>query len=88
MSPVEQPTPPDSPRTPASSLGLGALFRTPGQTIVEIEDDETMEEGEITDSNPSAEEGQILEGTKQSTPDSINIRIPCVPSEWLQPSSP
>ena len=86
MSPVEQPTPPDSPRTPASGLGLGELFRTPVQTIVEIED-EVTEEGEATDSDSSMEEGQIAD-TRQSTLDSMDIGIPRVPSDWLQPASP
>jgi len=88
MSPVEQPTPPDSPRTPASNLGLGELFKTPTQTIVELDENVTMEEGKITDPNSSGEEGQIFKDTKQSTPDSMDIRIPRVPSDGLQPSSP
>ena len=47
-----------------------------------------MEEGEITDSDSSMEEGQVFEDTRQSTPDSMDIRIPRVPSDWLQPDSP
>jgi len=69
-----------------SSLGLGSLYRTPVQTIVELED-EQMEEGETTDSDSSMEEGQIAD-TRQSTPDSMDIGIPRVPSDWLQPDSP
>jgi len=69
-----------------SSFGLGDLYRTPVQTIVELED-EQMEEGETTDSDSSMEEGQIVD-TRQSTPDSMDIGIPCVPSDWLQPDSP
>ena len=108
LSPVEQPTPPDSPEcvptppyyptdsspsrpvimlqrgqtpsprssitsTPSSSFGLGELYRTPVQTIVELED-EAMEEGETTDSDLSMEEGQIAD-TRQSTPDSMDIGV-------------
>jgi len=69
-----------------SSFGLGELYRTPVQTIIEVED-EFMEEGETTDSNSSMEEGQVSD-TRQSTPDSMDIGIPHVPSDWLQPSSP
>ena len=69
-----------------SSFGLADLYRTPVQTIVEIED-ESMEEGETTDLDLSMEEGQITD-TRQSTPDSMDIGIPCVPSNWLQPMSP
>jgi len=69
-----------------SSLGLGSLYRTPVQTIVELED-EQMEEGETTDSDSSMEEGQIAD-TGQSTLDSMDIGIPCVPSDWLQTDSP
>jgi len=69
-----------------SSFGLGKLYRTPVQTIIEIED-ELMEEGQTSDPNSSMEEGQIAD-TRQSTPDSMDIGIPCVPSNWLQPSSP
>jgi hypothetical protein len=76
MSPVEQPTLPDSPKTTAlstpSSYGLGELYRTPVQTI--IEHDEETEEDQIT-------------GTGRSTPDSIDIGIPHTPSDWLQPGS-
>jgi len=46
-----------------------------------------MEEGETTDLDLSMEEGQITD-TRQSTPDSMDIGIPCVPSNWLQPMSP
>ena len=87
MSPEEQLTPPDSPKSSAiptpSSFGLGSLFQTPVQTIVGL--DEVMEEGEVSDPNSSMEEGQI---TRQSTPDSMDIGIPRVPSDWLQPDSP
>jgi len=69
-----------------SSFGLADLYRTPVQTIIEIED-ELMEEGEILDSDLSMEEGQIA-NTRQSTPDSMDIGIPRVPSDWLQSSSP
>jgi len=90
MSPEEQLTSPDSPKHSAlstpSSFGLNDLYQTPVQTIVEIED-ESMEEGEITNSDLSIEEGQIAD-TRQSTPDSMDIGIPCVPSDWLQPDSP
>ena len=90
MSPEEQTTPPDSPKSSAmsipSSFGLGDLYRTPVQTIVELED-EVMEEGEITDPDLSMEKEQITD-TKESTPDSMDIGIPCVPSDWLQPSPP
>jgi len=68
-----------------SNFGLGDLYRTPVQTIVELEDD-VMEEGEVSDSNSSMEEGQIAD-TRQSTPDSIDVGIPRVPSDWLQPDS-
>ena len=90
MSPEEQPTPPDSPKSTAqstpSSFGLADLYRTPVQAIIKVED-ELMEEGETTNSDSSPEEGQIAD-TGQSTPDSMDIGIPCVPSDWLQPSSP
>ena len=90
MSPEEQPTPPNSPKSTAaltpSSFGLTGLYETPVQTIIEVKD-KLMEEGEIPDSNSSMEEGQY-EDTRQSTPDSMDIGIPCVPSDWLQPSSP
>ena len=69
-----------------SSFGLSGLYRTPVQTIVELED-ELMEEGETSDSDSSMEEGQIAD-TRQSTPDSMDIGIPHVPSDWMQPSSP
>jgi len=72
--------------TTPSNFGLDDLYRTPVQTIVELED-EIMEEGEVSDSNSSIEEGQITD-TKQSTPDSMDIGIPHVPSDWLQPDSP
>jgi len=65
----------------SSSFGLGDLYRTPVQTIIELED-EQMEEGETTDSDSSMEEGQIAD-TRQSTPDSMDIGIPRVPSDWL-----
>jgi len=91
MSPEEQPTPPDSPKSSAmstpSNFGLNDLYRTPVQTIVELEDDEVMGEGEVSDSNSSNEEGQTAD-TRQSTPDSMDIGIPRVPSDWLQPDSP
>jgi len=90
MSPEEQPTPPDSPKSSAastpSSFGLADLYRTPVQTIIEVED-ELMEEGETSDSDSSMEEGQI-DDTRQSTPDSMDIGIPRVPSDWLHPFSP
>jgi len=70
----------------SSSFGLGDLYRTPVQTIIELED-EQMEEGEITDPDSSMEEGQIAD-TKQSTPDSMDIGIPHVPPDWLQPDLP
>jgi len=69
-----------------SSFGLADLYRTPVQTIIEVED-EFMEEGEISDPDSPMEEGQIAD-TRQSTPDSMDIGIPCVPSNWMQPSSP
>jgi len=69
-----------------SSFGLGDLYRTPVQTIIELED-ELMEEGETTDSDSSMEEGQIVD-TRQSTPDSMDVGIPRAPSDWLQPDSP
>jgi len=90
MSPEEQPTPPDSPKSIAlstpSSFGLADLYRTPVQAIIEVKD-ELMEEGETSDSNSSMEEGQIAD-TRQATPDSMDIGIPRVPSDWLQPSLP
>jgi len=89
MSPEEQPTPPDSPKSSAmttpSNFGLDDLYQTPVQTIVELED-EVMEEGEVSNSDSPIEEGQITD-TGQSTPDSMDIGIPCVPSNWLQPDS-
>jgi len=88
MSPEEQPTPPDSPKSSAmstpSNFGLDDLYRTPVQTIVE---DEITEEGEVSDPDSPMEEGPITD-TRQSTPDSMDIGIPCVPSDWLQPGSP
>jgi len=72
--------------TTPSNFGLDDLYRTPVQTIVELED-EVMEEGEATDSNSPKEEGQITD-TRQSTLDSLDIGIPRVPSDWLQPNSP
>jgi len=90
MSPEEQLTPPDSPKSIAlstpSSFGLADLYRTPVQTIIEVED-KFKEEGETTDSDSSMEEGQIAD-TRQSTPDSMDIGIPHVPSDWLQPFPP
>jgi len=90
MSPEEQPTPPDSPKSSAvstpSNFGLDDLYRTPVQTIVELED-EVMGEGETTDSDSSMEEGQFVD-TRQSTSDSMDIGIPRIPSDWLQPDSP
>ena len=90
MSPDKQPTPPDSPKSSAmstpSNFGLGDLYQTPVQTIVELED-KVMEEGEVSGSNSPTEEGQITD-TRQSTPDSMDIGIPRVPSDWLQPDSP
>jgi len=86
----ERSTDQNSPESPVlstpSSFGLADLYRTPVQTIIEIED-ELMEEGEKSDSDSSMEEGQITD-TRQSTPDSMDIGISCVPSDWLQPSSP
>jgi len=73
--------------TPSSGFGLGELYQTPVQTIIELED-EAMEEGEGTDLDSSMEEGQAFEDTRQSTPDSMDIGIPRVPSDWLQPPSP
>jgi len=72
--------------TTPSNFGLDDLYRTPVQTIVELED-EVMEEGEVSDSNSPIEEGQITD-TRQSIPDSMDIGIPRVPSDWLQPASP
>ena len=87
ISPEEHPTPLDSPKATAvstpSSFGLTGLYGTPTQTITEV--DKEMEEGETSDL--SMEEGEIMD-TRQSTPDSMDIGIPCVPSDWLQPSSP
>jgi len=77
-------TPGTSAMSTPSSFGLGELYRTPVQTIIKLED-ESMEEGET--SNSSMEEGQITD-TRQSTLDSIDIGIPRVPSNWLQPMSP
>jgi len=47
-----------------------------------------MEEGETTDSNSSMEEGQVFKDTRQSTLDSMDVGIPCVPSNWLQHNLP
>jgi len=69
-----------------SNFGLDDLYRTPVQTVVELED-EIMEEGEVSDSNSSLEEGQIAD-TRHSTPDSMDIGIPHIPSDWLQSGSP
>jgi len=83
-------TPPNFPGTTAvstpSSFGLADLYRTPVQAIIEVED-ESMEEGEASDSDSSMEEGEIAD-TRQSTPDSMDIGIPRVPSDWMQPDSP
>ena len=68
------------------SFGLGELYQTPVQTIVELKD-KNMEEGETADSDSSMEEGQIPD-TGQSTPDTMDIGIPRVPSDWLQLMSP
>jgi len=46
-----------------------------------------MEEGEVSNSDSPIEEGQITD-TRQSTPDSMDIGIPRVPSDWLQPDLP
>jgi len=90
MSPEEQPTPPDSPKSSAastpSSFGLADLYRTLVQTIIGVED-KLMEEGEASDLDSSMEEGEVAD-TRQSTPDSMDIGIPHIPSDWLQPSSP
>jgi len=90
MSPEEQPTPPDSPKSSAmttpSNFGLDDLYRTPVQTIIELED-EIIEEGEVSDPSSSIEEGQITDA-RPSTQDSMDIGIPRVPSDWLQPDSP
>jgi len=69
-----------------SSFGLGDLYRTPVQTIIELED-EQMEEGETVDPDSSMEEGQIMD-TGQSTLDSMDIGVPHAPSDWLQPDLP
>ena len=79
-------TPESSITSTPSNFGLGELYRTPISTIIEL-DDEAMEEGEITNPDSSMEEGQIAD-TRQSTPDSMDIGIPRVPSNWLQPSLP
>jgi len=79
-------TPQTSVVSTPSNFRLGELYRTPVQTIIELED-EGMEEGETSDPDLSMEEGQI-EDTRQSTPDSMDIGIPRVPSNWLQSSSP
>ena len=90
MSPEEQPTPPDSPKSSAmttpSNFGLDDLYQTPVQTIIELED-EIIEEGEVSDPSSSIEEGQITDA-RPSTQDSMDIGIPRVPSDWLQPDSP
>jgi len=80
------PTPRSSITSTPSSFRLGELYRTPVQTIIKLED-KSMEEGETSDL--SMEEGQITD-TRQSTlaPDSMDIGIPHVPSDWLQPMSP
>jgi len=90
MSPEEQPTPPDSPKSSAmttpSNFGLDNLYRTPVQTIVELKD-EVMEEDEVSNPSSSIGEGQSTD-TRPSTQDSMDIGIPRVPSDWLQPDSP
>jgi len=83
---ISQSSPVTTALSTPSSFGLANLYRTPVQTIVEIED-EFMEEGETSDSDLSMEEGQITD-TRESTLDSMDIGIPCVPSDWMQPSSP
>jgi len=83
---TSQNSPASSAVSTPSSFGLANLYRTPVQAIIEVED-ELMEEGETTNSDSSMEEGQITD-TRQSTPDSLDIGVPCVPSDWLQPSSP
>jgi len=87
MSPKEHPTPPESPKATAistpSSFGFTGLYGTPIQTVSEV--DKEMEEGKTSDS--SMEEGEIAD-TRQSTLDSMEIGIPHVPSDWMQPSSP
>jgi len=82
----QSPTPSTSGTSTPSSFGLGEIYRTPVQTIIKVED-EIMEEGETTDSDSSMEEGQVTD-TRQSTPDSMDIGIPRIPSDWMQPSSP
>jgi len=76
ISSKEHPTPPNSPKAMAvlipSSFGFTGLYATPTQTITEV--DKEMEEGERTSSE------QLF--------NSIDIGIPCIPSDWLQPSSP
>jgi len=72
--------------TTPSHFGLDDLYRTLVQTIVELED-EFGEEGEVSDPDSPMEEGQITD-TRQSTSDSMDIGIPRVPSDWLQPNSP
>jgi len=64
-----------------SNFGLNDLYQTPVQTIVELED-EVMEDSEIS----PIEEEQL--DARQSPPDSIDIGIPRIPSDWLQPTSP
>ena len=66
-----------------SSFGFTGLYGTPIQTVSEV--DKEMEEGKISDS--SMEEGEIAD-TRQSTLDNMDIGIPHVPSNWMQPSSP
>jgi len=72
--------------TTPSNFGLDDLYRTPVQTIIELED-EIIEEGEVSDPSSSIEEGQITDA-RPSTQDSMDIGIPRVPSDWLQPDSP
>jgi len=83
---TSSPTSTSSTTSSPSSYGLTGLYGTLVQTVVEVED-ELMEEGETTDSDSSMEEGQF-DDTRQSTPDSMDIGILHVPSNWMQPSSP
>jgi len=76
-------SPESSSASTPSSFGLGELYRTPVQTIFEVKD-KSMEEGETSDPDSPMEEGQITD-TRQSTPDSMDIGIPRVPSDWTQP---
>jgi len=69
-----------------SSFGLGELYRTPVQTITEVED-EVMEEGETSEYDSPMEEGQIID-PRESTPDSMDVGILPTPPDWLDPTSP